>query len=321
MTEIKSDMENLQEKQKKTLFLLNLFAGIVHSILFLVFFIVSISYWGEGREFKGIDTSTYVTQPVYSLRDSSPDEKNTPNSDGTPVNLEFFRADQVSETSDKVIPLLCCLFVLITALFHFNVAFWQKTKYYECLGSGTNPFRWIEYSITASIMFYIVLASLGMRDFNAILVAIPLCSIIMILGLFIEEYAHKSSKKDRYRALGLTAVAWLGFVALWSVLVTSFTRAIDGIEKARNPSGELSSDMEEFKTFLWLGFVIILAFYVSFGVWQTGNMFKTAGAYSREIGYISLSFCSKVLLVGLLFWGLYGRSSAESETDSQEKSA
>ena len=304
-----SPNKELNESQKKSLFIYNIIAGVLHLVLLVVFFSVSVDYWVQGKDFKGIDTSTYVTQPVFSRREPNPDEQ-----EDRSLKLDSFRADQVSATNEKVIPLMCCLFVLITAVFHITVATWKKKQYHDCLKSGTNPFRWIEYSITASIMFYIVLASLGMRDFNAILVAIPLCSIIMIIGLFIEEYAHGSTRKDMKRAWFLTAVAWLGFFALWSVLISSFTRSIDAVEKARNPFGELSQEMQEFRIFLWIGFMIILVFYASFGAWQTGNMLKkTSGAFFREKGYIILSFCSKVSLVILLFWGLYGRSSADNQ--------
>lgn len=299
----------MKKQQLNLLRKLNLTAGVLHVLLFMTFLALMASFWGDGREFKGINTASFVTQPVFErvnindellqVTGSIPEEPQ--------YSIVKFEAQGIVESSQYVLPVLILGFVGITAFFHFMVASRWKKSYEDNLNQGVNPYRWTEYSITATIMLVIVVLSLGLKEFNAILAIVPLCALIMLAGGVIEEDAHGPAKRTT-RALVATVVTWLAFALLWTVPTVAFVKAINSLEDAR--SSNYSDDLDDFSVFIYLGYVVITVFYASFGVWQTWNVLRPekSSAYRREIGYVALSFTSKAFLVGLLMWGLYGRS-------------
>lgn len=56
-------------------------------------------------------------------------------------------------------------FPLLSSLAHFLIAFPLNERYNENLRKGINPFRWYEYSISSSIMIFLICLLSGIWDF------------------------------------------------------------------------------------------------------------------------------------------------------------
>jgi Heliorhodopsin len=60
-------------------------------------------------------------------------------------------------------------FLLLAALDHGLVALPPfRARYERCLAAGVNPFRWLEYSLSASLMVVLIAMLTGIADYVAL---------------------------------------------------------------------------------------------------------------------------------------------------------
>ena len=61
-------------------------------------------------------------------------------------------------------------FLMLAALDHALVALPPlRARYERCLAAGVNPFRWLEYSLSASLMVVLIAMLTGIADYVALL--------------------------------------------------------------------------------------------------------------------------------------------------------
>lgn len=210
------------------------------------------------------------------------------------------------------------------------------------LGEAGNQRRWLEYAITATVMVIIVALSFGLRELYALLLIASVVPAIMYMGHLVEKSMHRwadsvrqkkpqaasdgktSSYPDKDAALFSTVLGWVLMSVVFGVLLASLTSAVETVDEFREKldaqgDEETLSDFGDFKVLIILSGVVILLFYSLFGVVQLIDLCKSAKSetflvdeqkrgYNNEKLYCALSASSKVILIVLLGWGLFGRS-------------
>jgi hypothetical protein len=78
------------------------------------------------------------------------------------------------------------IFLALAAIDHFATATFSRNTYESDLALGINRFRWVEYSISATIMVLLISAYAGITDITGI-VAIAGANISMILFGWLQE--------------------------------------------------------------------------------------------------------------------------------------
>lgn len=81
------------------------------------------------------------------------------------------------------------LFLGLSAFFHFLVA--SKAyfgKYIEQLRNSRNMFRWVEYSISSSVMIFVISQLNGISDYAALLAIFGVNVSMILFGLLQEKY-------------------------------------------------------------------------------------------------------------------------------------
>lgn len=194
---------------------------------------------------------------------------------------------------------------------------------------GSNPIRWVEYSISASVMAVAISILTGITDVHLWLLIFAMHSVGMFMGQMLEllpcsPSAPPSPKvacdsgsttvsphqpqqrvvdnngvegeflsKHDWRLQRLRSLAyWVGAVSIftpWLVLACYFFRAVD-------------SDVPDF---VYAAFLLTWVFYCCFGV--NSYLHNILGWYkfsTAEIVYISLSFTAKTFLAADVFGGL-----------------
>ena len=320
----KNVYDGSKNKQENQLRYMNTAAFILHFLIAISIIIIP-NIVQKNIKLDGIPTSTYTLQPVFEVQKGQLKERKL-------IAKEVHKGVSL--------PVLIATFSFITAGFHFGLAGIKpiRDKYNLDLRSGTNVFRWVEYSITASIMITIIALSLGLRESNSLILINVLNSTIMLFGYLVEKCLKNKNKKG---ALFFTFLGWVGLLAIWSILAQTAVNATGGLisaatnneETIEQPSGvpvptyidsivESSSkdqnttktktdfNTTEFNTFIWVILVTLFVFFTSFGVVQLIQVSKNASSniHNYEKSYIVLSFTSKATLVGIMYWGLYGRS-------------
>lgn len=78
------------------------------------------------------------------------------------------------------------IFLALAAVDHFATATFSRSTYETDLAAGINRFRWVEYSVSATIMVLLISAYAGITDITGI-VAIAGANISMILFGWLQE--------------------------------------------------------------------------------------------------------------------------------------
>jgi hypothetical protein len=95
-------------------------------------------------------------------------------------------------------------FFALSALAHFAVAGPLWAAYQTQLGEGRNPFRWIEYSMSASVMIVLIAMLVGINDVAALVALVGVNASMIGFGWMQERYEQPGGSLGPF---------WIGCVA------------------------------------------------------------------------------------------------------------
>jgi hypothetical protein len=188
---------------------------------------------------------------------------------------------------------LTASFLLLSAVFHFIIAFPYREKYVADLKQGINKLRWYEYALSSSLMIVLISALFGVRDV-AVFALIALSNAAMnLFGLDMELLNSGATKTGR-------KVNWLPFI-FGSIIGLAPWVAI-AFYIGVNPN------LDQVPGFVW---AILITYFVAFNTFPV-NMwlqYKGVGKFKNylygERGYIVLSLVAKSLLTWLVLFGAF----------------
>jgi hypothetical protein len=183
---------------------------------------------------------------------------------------------------------IVAVFLILSGLFLLGSAYLWREKYEAQIKKGINIFRWIEYSITSSLMMVVIAILCGVYDLSTLILLFALNACMILFG-WVMEVHNQTTKK----------VNWLSFIfgcfagaVPWVVLGLYFFNAI-------------GSNADAVPGFVYAIFWSLLLFFNVFAV----NMvlqYKKVGKWKDyiygEYAYITLSLVAKALLA----WQVWG---------------
>jgi len=113
----------------------------------------------------------------------------------------------------KVAPLIA-LFMLISATAHLMISTVYYQKYVNHLKKGMNPYRWYEYSLSASLMIVIIAMLVTIYDIGTLIALFTLTMVMNLMGLMMEIH-NQTTKKTNWTSYVIGCIA--GFVP-WLVI-------------------------------------------------------------------------------------------------------
>jgi len=180
-------------------------------------------------------------------------------------------------------------FFFLSAFFHLIIATVYSKRYASNLQLGINKARWIEYSLSASIMMVAIGLLVGIYDAGSLLMIFALVSTMNLLGLVMEVHNQTTTRTNW---LSYLIGCWAGAVP-W--LVVAGYLALGAHMGSKAP------------TFVYWIFVSIFVFFSCFAI----NMllqYKKIGPWKDylygERVYIALSLVAKSLLAWQVFAGM-----------------
>lgn len=207
--------------------------------------------------------------------------------------LRFNAASQHLEPAVKTLfhiqlPWLIATFFFLSAAAHLLIGTVYNKRYNRDLSHGLNKARWVEYSLSASIMMVAISLLVGIYDASSLVMIFVLIAIMNLMGLVMEVYNQTTSKTNwlsYYIGCLAGAVPWL---------VVAFYLWLGAHEGSKAP------------TFVYWIFVSIFVFFSCFAI----NMvlqYKKVGPWKNylygERAYIILSLVAKSLLAWQVFAG------------------
>lgn len=190
-------------------------------------------------------------------------------------------------------------FYAITAFAHLWYAY--SPSYYAAVSQGHNPYRWLEYGISASIMIYLVSLLSDVRDFTALIPIIGSNIITMYCGFALEEAILR---KDFEAAKQFLIVGSAAQIHNFIAIDMQFIFRLRDIQAIENPStGE-----KYYKIPAWL-YVVLLPTVVNFGLFgfaafqwyrKSKSVYEGTGSLpsymDTEMFYMNLSLFAKTFL-------------------------
>ena len=261
-------MAAITDGRSNTLSKWHLIAGSLHLLNFAILLAVATH-----RDVIGVGVETYTTRSFNATGDAQYE-----------VALE--------KTGRSVYPIVLVLvFFAVTSVFHFIYSFDSREtgmaggksvfNYGKQLMSGVVWARWVEYSITASLMQVIFVVYSGVPLESTIVCVVGLTVCLMAFGAWSEMEETKSAALWVYM---------VGLVAWVATLVVTFS----GLHNADPPA--------------WVSAVVVLVQLVLFGGFGAVRLVsilvgESPARYKSEYAYITLSLLSKTILG----WVLAGR--------------
>jgi hypothetical protein len=212
------------------------------------------------------------------------------NSLSLPITASFLETDPVTvrepTASEEVwsVPIgpAVALFLLLAALDHLFVAAPRIHRWYERgLASRANYARWIEYSVSASIMIVLIGMLVGIRDLAAVVAIFGANSAMILFGLLMERQ-QRPGETD-------WSAFWFGS------LIGAVPWILIGVYLGKGASAP---------GFVYAIVVVQLLLFFSFAV-NMALQYRQAGRWRSydfgEVVYMVLSLSAKSLLAWLVF--------------------
>ena len=163
-------------------------------------------------------------------------------------------------------------------------------KYSTMVANGKNPLRFIEYSISASIMLICIALLNGVTDMLLLISITVLTTACQLLGLVVEylENEQKSLK------LILHFTGWFLFFCAYGIIIHAFLKSVFAVPNVNPPD------------FVYVIVIGLFLLYSSFGIVQLVEVIRDlqgapCAGDAKEVAYVVLSFTAKLFLGILIF--------------------
>ena len=201
----------------------------------------------------------------------------------------------------SVVQTLCVLFFFITGGFH--LFYYADSEYYQSMiGQQNNYLRWIEYSITSTLMLYIISLLCGVKDTKIYQLLWAMNIGMIAQGQLIEAAVHKGESWWIPMATGFILL-----LAEWSVILRDYLNRIHQVNIfiADNPT-ETTQQVPA-----WISAMVFLMFffYATFGFISLYGAYQGNGYDYEQIErlYIVFSFIAKATLGIFVAYGIAQR--------------
>jgi hypothetical protein len=190
---------------------------------------------------------------------------------------------------DIDLPLLVAAFLFISALAHTAIATVLYERYVNYLDRGLNPYRWYEYSVSASLMIVVIGMLAGIWDLGTLVGLFGLVAVMNLSGLLMERRNESTDETD-------WTPYWVGVVAgivPWIVIAVTFI-------------GTVTASGGEFPEFVIYIYVSIFIFFNLFALNMVLQYFEASRWKDYLFGekmYILLSLVAKSALAWQVYFG------------------
>jgi hypothetical protein len=206
-------------------------------------------------------------------------------------------------------------FFAITAFAHAFYASdgFGSGAYTKALIQGWNPYRWIEYGVSASIMSVLIGYVLNTNTLPNLFSYFFLTAGLQAFG-YVVDSTIKETNINRNTIIAATIGGWLVFIALWGPMLYQFWSADNDVRN--NYKDIIDPDTQKsvrIPSFVWFIIVVQLINFGSFGIiqlLQVRSVLKgvTPNFLDVESRYLKLSFAGKLALASGLAYGLIFRT-------------
>ena len=184
------------------------------------------------------------------------------------------------------------VFILLSGFDHLAVILPGLNSIYKrCLERSQNPFRWIEYSVSASLMRVMIAQLSGVTDIHLLFSIFTLAAMTMIGG-WMHEIFNAKARADGYPQNWFPFLtAFIPHMASWAIIFCYFFVSVS----RGDPPGFVYS-------IVFILFVLDGTFALLFWL-QWAKIWRFENYVYGEKSFIILSFTAKALLAWINYGG------------------
>ncbi len=204
-------------------------------------------------------------------------------------------ADSLSQTTtffNFSLPIAIAVFLILAAADHLLVSAPGIRPWYEAnLAKGINYARWIEYSVSASLMILLIALLFGINNLYAMIAIFGVNASMILFGLVMEQVNQDRNNVNWWPFIFGCIAGIVPWVIIVTALVVSITQTTGG---------------NQIPTFVYAIFVTEFLLFNCFAVnqWlQYRNKGKFANYLYGEKVYLVLSLVAKSALAWQVFGG------------------
>lgn len=301
---------------KKELKYLNLAAGIFHIILGIAFssYFTSINNKYANQPVRGVELSMRSHGINFQVQNTgcAPTDSNCDSSGN--IITSGWVSNQDNNVDIKWVHGMLCIFFFITGAFHlfyaYSEAYGGETGLYRtAISNKNNYFRWIEYSITSTLMLYVIALISGVKDSN-VYIMLTMNNVAMIyMGQLIETMVQ--DQQNPYLWIIPMVISWGLLISEWRVIIRDFQARIKQVSDFVNSRSSSSANTANIPNWIKYTVFILAFFFICFGfISLAGCLFYKDQYDSIEYAYIIASFAAKATLGGFIAYGTGQRQQA-----------
>jgi hypothetical protein len=211
----------------------------------------------------------------------------------------------------KLSPVLLLAFFSLLSFFFQCAPLVSWSAYIRGCMRGLQPLRWIEYSLSSTLMVIVILLLNGTYDLWTLVGVAGMNWACMIFGLLHEHllWAHLLQQEKGRASFSFAentaahVAGWLMYILVWIVLISQFTWSLDAA--AAVAAGAGYSFPTWIKLIIWLQFFMFFLFGVNqvLATLAQLNLLRTWSYMKSEVTYTFLSLLAKQLLIWFLYFG------------------
>lgn len=267
---------------------LNLIAFITHYMLAIFFIIFFIDL-----------NKRYPSRPLPGVEISMKDHTLDLNTDLSGNIIVQWNSVNTSVWPVTSIQSMLVSFFFITGTFHLFY-YYKDDEYQRVINNKNNFYRWIEYSITSTLMLFIMALVTGTKDRGVYMMLFSSNIAMIVAGQQVEEAVREN--RDWYVPM---ATSFLLLLTEFAVIGRNFLTKIDTIQTFLDQN-KSNPKVTAFYVPGWLKpmLVVLFLFYISFGLVSLYGAYSNENYETIESIYIILSLVSKATLGAFVGYGL-----------------
>jgi hypothetical protein len=134
-------------------------------------------------------------------------------------------APEIEHFLDLKIGVFVAIFLFLSAIAHTVLSMPKVYEWYiKNLKKGMNPARWIEYSLSSSLMIVLIAMLVGVYDFSALILLFSVNAMMILCG-WIMEVHNQTTKKTNW--ISYVFGCFAGIVP-WVIVTLYLTGSVEG---------------------------------------------------------------------------------------------
>ncbi len=214
-----------------------------------------------------------------------------------PITRTRYEFDVASETIAPVavpwveaqLPLLVAGFLLLSALAHAVIATVRYEQYVAYLERGMNPYRWYEYSVSASLMIVVIGMLAGVWDLGTLVAMFGLVAVMNLCGLLMEQRNETTAETDWTPYYVGTLAGLIPWIVIGITFIGSVTAA--------------NGEFPEFVIYIYISIFVFFNLFAVNMILQYRETWRWKDYLFGEKTYIVLSLVAKSLLAWQVYFG------------------